>query len=99
MTPRFPIHSFQDVEPFLELRDSGPTHDWCSKVARELECYVVASFPEKVEEDSDSGAYLSQMVVDREGRVVGVHRNGFGAWLVQGYSICRKEVVPSGKKK
>ena len=45
-------------------------------MAKELKCYVVASYPEKME---DSGrAYLSQMVVDREGRVVGLHRNGFG---------------------
>ena len=58
------------------MSDSGPTHDWCSEVAKEFECYVVASFPEKIEA-SDS-AYLSQMVVDREGRVVGLHRNGFG---------------------
>ena len=57
------------------MSDSGPTHDWCSRVGKEFKCYVVASFPEKME---DSGrAYLSQMVVNREGRVVGVHRNGF----------------------
>ena len=72
---QFPTHFFQDVEPFLELRDSGPTYKWCSEVAREHECYVVASFPERTE-DGES-AYLSQMVVDKEGRVVGVHRKGF----------------------
>ena len=65
------------------MSDSGPTHDWCSKVAKEADCYVVASFPEK--EKGGGRAFLSQMVVDREGRVVGVHRN------VMKFQLCQTQ--------
>ena len=65
--------SFQDIEPYLESRDSGPTHDWCTEIAKRFECYVVACYPEK---RANGKAFLSQVVVDPEGKVVGVHRDG-----------------------
>ena len=67
------ISSFQDVEPYLEYRDSGPTYDWCKEIAKRFECYVVACYPEK---RANGNAFLSQVVLDPEGKVVGVHRDG-----------------------
>ena len=52
-------------------------------MAKESDCYVVASFPEK--EKGGGRAFLSQMVVDREGRVVGVHRN------VMKFQLCQTQ--------
>ncbi|KAI5991139.1 carbon-nitrogen hydrolase, partial [Pisolithus albus] len=40
------------ISPYLEHPKTGPTCTFCAELARRLECYVAAGFPERLEYDS-----------------------------------------------
>ncbi|KIO05275.1 hypothetical protein M404DRAFT_15340 [Pisolithus tinctorius Marx 270] len=44
------------ISPYLEHPRTGPTSTFCAELARRLECYVTAGFPEHSEHDSNSSA-------------------------------------------
>lgn len=44
------------ISPYLEHPKTGPTCTFCAELARRLECYVAAGFPERLEYDSRSTA-------------------------------------------
>eukprot|EP00927_Polykrikos_kofoidii_P078406 TRINITY_DN75232_c0_g1_i1.p1 TRINITY_DN75232_c0_g1~~TRINITY_DN75232_c0_g1_i1.p1 ORF type:complete len:380 (-),score=73.05 TRINITY_DN75232_c0_g1_i1:90-1229(-) len=78
----FSGYTFQDsndVAPFLEFQDEGPTYSWCLEKATRFNCYVVCSFPEKVrpparEQPSMTVAHLAQIVIAPSGGIVACHR-------------------------
>ncbi|KAF9262995.1 carbon-nitrogen hydrolase [Marasmius fiardii PR-910] len=39
------------IKPYLEPRRTGPTSQFCSELAKSLECYVIAGYPERLEDD------------------------------------------------
>lgn len=41
------------ITPYLEHPRTGPTSQFCSDLAKTLQCYVVAGFPEKLSLDED----------------------------------------------
>ncbi|KAG8931599.1 Carbon-nitrogen hydrolase [Tulasnella sp. 418] len=40
--------SYKSLEPYLELPGQGPTSDFCTSLAKRLECYVIAGYPERL---------------------------------------------------
>ena len=42
------------IAPYLEHPQTGPTSAFCAELARHLQCYVVAGFPERLESPSDT---------------------------------------------
>jgi protein N-terminal amidase len=38
----------KSIEPFLEQTRAGPSSSFCSSLAKRLECYVVAGYPERL---------------------------------------------------
>ena len=48
------------VSPYLEERQSGPTAQFCSALAKRLHCYVVAGYPERLAPDEPRKAVLDQ---------------------------------------
>ncbi|KAI6098217.1 carbon-nitrogen hydrolase [Pisolithus sp. B1] len=56
------------ISPYLELPKTGPTCTFCAELARRLECYVAAGFPERIStptssaHDHTGGAHLSPIV-------------------------------------
>ncbi|KAI6006458.1 carbon-nitrogen hydrolase [Pisolithus marmoratus] len=44
------------IYPYLEHPRTGPTCTFCAELARRLECYVTAGFPERLEHASNSAA-------------------------------------------
>ncbi|KAI6108542.1 carbon-nitrogen hydrolase [Pisolithus croceorrhizus] len=52
------------ISPYLELPKTGPTCTFCAELARRLECYVAAGFPERLGStyNHTGGAYLSSAV-------------------------------------
>lgn len=46
------------IHPYLENPGTGPTSTFCAELARRLECYVTAGFPERLEH-SDSQPLLT----------------------------------------
>jgi protein N-terminal amidase len=43
------------VSPFLEHPRTGPTSLFCSELATQLNCYVVAGYPEKIDNEDQCG--------------------------------------------
>ncbi len=39
------------IKPYLEPHRTSPTSQFCSELAKRLECYVIAGYPELLEED------------------------------------------------
>lgn len=56
------FHNSQDIAPYLENNNEGPTFTWCSAQAKRLGCYVACSYPEK-DRHNEGVNYLAQMVV------------------------------------
>ncbi|PFH49956.1 hypothetical protein AMATHDRAFT_48295 [Amanita thiersii Skay4041] len=36
----------EEIRPYLEKPQSGPTSQFCAELARQLKCYVLAGYPE-----------------------------------------------------
>jgi protein N-terminal amidase len=52
------------ILPFLEHPKTGSTSRFCAELARRLECYVVAGFPERLEAGNEPGVGSSAGTAD-----------------------------------
>ena len=53
------------MTPFLEKPQTGPTSSFCSNLAKKLECYIVAGYPEHLEpEDIEKYSKCDQVMID-----------------------------------
>ncbi|KAJ6583969.1 carbon-nitrogen hydrolase [Mycena vulgaris] len=68
------------ISPYLEQSRTGPTSRFCAELAQRLKCYVVAGYPERLEQ-SEAAQYLSQTGT----HVVGANSAAFygpeGEWV------------------
>jgi len=63
------------VTPYLEKPRIGPTSSFCSNLAKKLECYIVAGYPEFLEpEDLEKYSKCDQVMFD-ESEFVDEERN------------------------
>ena len=73
--------------PFLEDQIGGPTYELAIDLAKKIQCYVVAGYPEKYKPEEatqsaevpnwpDGGGvgYTSALLVDPNGQVIGNYR-------------------------
>ncbi|KAI9568475.1 carbon-nitrogen hydrolase [Boletus coccyginus] len=51
------------IKPYLEHPKTGPTASFCAALARRLECFVVAGYPERLESPSPSPSTLITSVL------------------------------------
>ncbi|KIM28328.1 hypothetical protein M408DRAFT_139999 [Serendipita vermifera MAFF 305830] len=68
----------EDVKPVLEEPKTGPTSLFAQELSRQLACYVVAGFPERLAKDEEHPAQLvganSAIMYDPTGTYVGQYR-------------------------
>ena len=74
--------SKEDIDPYLELNNSGPTFDWCQLQAKKLGSYICCGYPEKVidnieGEETISERYISCMIVAPSGELFYNYRKHF----------------------
>jgi protein N-terminal amidase len=67
-----------DIQPYLEEKDSGPTFDFCSDLAKRIGCIIIAGFPEALEESESREPHQvganSAMIVAPSGDLITVYR-------------------------
>jgi len=69
------FESASAVTPFLEKPQTGPTSSFCSNLAKKLECYIVAGYPEHLEpEDIEKYSKCDQVMID-ESELANEERN------------------------
>ncbi len=98
----FSGYCFQDrdeILPYCEDPVTGSTAAWCVVVARRLDCVVVAGFPER---GAAGQLFNSQLVVDRQGRVIHVSRKRFlymtdETWAAEGPEFSTCEIPGVGR--
>ncbi len=69
----------EDIKPVLEESTKGETFAYCSSLAKRLNCYVMAGYPELYinPETKKEHLYNSAYVVDREGKLALNYRKHF----------------------
>jgi len=86
----------EDVEPFLEEPQTGPTSLFTQELSRKLGCHVVSGYPERLRQDEKHPGQLvganSAIMYDSNGGYVGGYRktNLFMAdlpWVKPGSAI------------
>ncbi|KAK4514275.1 uncharacterized protein ATC70_001866 [Mucor velutinosus] len=65
--------SLQEISPFLEDCETGPSVMWAKKQAMRLECYVIVGYPQK----TDQCNYNSICCVDPKGRLLHTYQKAF----------------------
>ncbi|PHH69847.1 hypothetical protein CDD82_7472 [Ophiocordyceps australis] len=99
--------SLQDIEPFLEDKDSGVSCTWAREAAAKHRCVVVAGYPEKVHGPSASSIeterYNAAVVVDGAGKTVTNCRKSFlyytdETWALEGQGFYHGTVASLGTK-
>ncbi|KAI9319390.1 carbon-nitrogen hydrolase [Dichotomocladium elegans] len=68
------FHNPQEIEPFVEDEDTGPTVQWAKDQARRLQCFVVVGYPECTPDDK---YYNSLCCVDPQGTRIATYRKTF----------------------
>lgn len=79
---RYPGYTFPNlatISPFTEIPKEGPTYNFCSQLAKRLQCHVSAGFPERIVQEEKGGGqeYLAAnaaMVVAPDGSLVSTYR-------------------------
>ncbi|PHH64992.1 hypothetical protein CDD81_3629 [Ophiocordyceps australis] len=97
--------TLQDVEPFLEDKDSGASCAWARAAAAKYKCVVVAGYPEKVHGPSASSMeterYNAAIVVDGE-RVTNCRKSFLyytdEAWALEGQGFYHGTISSLGIK-
>ena len=77
--------SVDDIKDYLEEYNKGTTFDFCSSLAKKLNCYVFLGYPEKC----DEVLYNSCMIINRNGEALPSYRKHFlyemdKTWCVEG---------------
>ncbi|KAJ7741349.1 carbon-nitrogen hydrolase [Mycena metata] len=74
------FESAASIAPYLEHPRTGPTSTFCAELARRLKCYVVAGYPERLEQSE-----VQQHLAETGTRVVGANSAAFygpdGQWV------------------
>ena len=75
-----------DIMPYTSPYNSGETFEFCSSLARKLECYIFMGYPEKTE---DNKLYNSCMIINRKGEALPSYHKHFlykddKTWCLEG---------------
>lgn len=89
----------EEIFPYCEFADSGPTAAWCIATARRLGCVVAAGFPERT---ADRTLFNSLVLVDAQGTIRHVYRKHFlyttdETWAAEGAAFTRDEILGLGR--
>lgn len=68
------FHSKEEIEPYLEDAETGPTVQWAKKQALRLKSYVVVGYPQKFDESTN---YNSLCFVDPKGNLIATYQKSF----------------------
>ncbi|KAJ6585413.1 carbon-nitrogen hydrolase [Mycena capillaripes] len=68
------------IDPYLEHPRTGPTPMFCAELARRLKCYVVAGYPERLEQ-SEVEQYLAETGADVVGANSAALYDPEGEWV------------------
>lgn len=98
--PGYIFKSQEDIEPFLEEYNKGPTYDLCSELSKRLNCYVFMGYAERL----SNTLYNSCMITDRTGLPLPSYHKTFlfekdKTWCVEGDSFGYLEIISHQGKK
>ncbi|KAI8333089.1 carbon-nitrogen hydrolase [Chlamydoabsidia padenii] len=69
--------SIEEIDPYLEDTNNGPSVTWAKQQALRLSCYVAVGYPEKQINDDKITRYNSQCFIDRQGNLIKTYRKTF----------------------
>lgn len=92
--------SKEDIEPYLEEYNKGPTFDLCSELSKRLNCYVFMGYAERLNDT----LYNSCMITDRTGSSLFSYHKSFlfekdKIWCVEGNGFGYLEITSHQGKK
>ena len=77
----YTFKSKEDIYPYLEVSGKGITYQFLSDLAKRLNSYVVAGYPERyifqINDEDQEELYNSMYVIDRYGKVLMDYRKHF----------------------
>jgi protein N-terminal amidase len=75
VTTGYSFKDIKDVEPYAEISGRGKQFDFCSKIAKFLNAYVMCGYPEVfIDEKGDKKYYNALYIVDRDGKLLENYR-------------------------
>ena len=88
-----------EILPYCEDANSGPTAIWCRDTARQLRCHVACGFPER---SADGRLYNAMLIADPAGAIVHVYRKHFlyttdETWATEGPAFGRVTLAGIGR--
>ncbi|KAL7316181.1 hypothetical protein PS15m_005317 [Mucor circinelloides] len=88
----------QEISPFLEDCETGPSVLWAKKQAIRLECFVIVGYPQK----TDQHNYNSICCVDPKGRLIYTYQKAFlyetdENWAAEGPGFVSTHIDGLGK--
>ena len=97
----YDFNSKEEIDPFLEMNNSGATYEWCKEQAKRLEAYVCCGYPERVnmgnmenmENREEFKRYNSLLIVSATGGIFHNYRKHFlftkdENWASEGPAFC-----------
>ncbi|CEG84521.1 hypothetical protein RMATCC62417_18312 [Rhizopus microsporus] len=92
------FNSVEEIMPYLEDAETGPTVNWARKQAQRLECYVIVGYPQK----EGNRYYNSLCCVDPQGKLVKTYQKSFlfetdEQWATEGPGFVSMEIDGLGK--
>ncbi|KAI8989590.1 carbon-nitrogen hydrolase, partial [Pilobolus umbonatus] len=92
------FHSLEEIMPFLEDTENGPTVQWAKKQAIRLHCHVMAGYPQGI----GSKCYNSICFVDPQGTLVYTYQKTFlfetdENWAIEGPGFVATKLDGLGK--
>ncbi|CAO3628359.1 unnamed protein product [Cunninghamella blakesleeana] len=100
------FHSKEEIEPYLEDTNNGPTVTWAKQKATELNCYIAVGYPEKYETKNEDDVrihyYNSMCFVNPQGELIKTYRKTFlyetdENWAEEGESFDTMMIPGIGK--